>query len=227
MGAVMTLAEGVVKSIDLRLHSGVHPRFGSLDVVPWVALEGWPFEESAPIAPAKEARDSFASWAASRLELPVFLYGPERALPDVRKRAWASLEPDLGPLQPHPRAGSCAVGCRPLMVAYNLWLSEPDLVQGRRAAAAVRSAQVRALAFSLRGAVQVSCNLIAPFELGPAEIAERVSALVKIERAELVGLVPKGVLDRIPRKKWQQLDLAAERSIEARLEARNAFSSLN
>jgi len=219
MGAVRRLAEEVVQSIDLTRHLGAHPRFGSLDVVPWVALQGWPVEDRASIEPAKRARDAFASWAASALDLPVFLYGPERSLPEVRKQAWVSRSPDLGPSEPHPSAGSSAVGCRPLMVAYNLWLAEANLAQARRVAAAVRSPQVRALAFWLRGAVQVSCNLIAPFELGPAEVADRVSALAKVERAELVGLVPKGVLEKIPRERWQQLDLSAEQSIEARLEA--------
>ena len=38
-----------------------------------------------------------------------------------------------------------------------------------------------------------------------------------MERAELVGLVPAAVLDAAPLERWAELDLAADRTIEARL----------
>ena len=75
-----------------------------------------------PIEAAVAARDRFAAWAGSALDLPCFLYGPERSLPDVRRQAWSSLVPDHGPPSPHPGAGAVAVGARPVLVAYNLWL---------------------------------------------------------------------------------------------------------
>ncbi|HXW81089.1 MAG TPA: hypothetical protein VEJ84_16420, partial [Acidimicrobiales bacterium] len=40
--AVRALARAAVGRLDLRDHVGVHPRIGVLDVVPWVALDGWP-----------------------------------------------------------------------------------------------------------------------------------------------------------------------------------------
>ena len=43
-----------------------------------------------------------------------------------------------------------------------------------------------------------------------------------MEGAELVGLVPEAVLRAVPQARWPQLDLAADRTIEARLEARAA-----
>ena len=36
------VAAAAVEAIDLRRHSGVHPRLGALDVVPFVALDGSP-----------------------------------------------------------------------------------------------------------------------------------------------------------------------------------------
>ena len=53
-GAVRDLARTAVSLLDLSGHTGVHPRFGVLDVVPWVALEGWPVRD-AP-AGAERAR---------------------------------------------------------------------------------------------------------------------------------------------------------------------------
>jgi glutamate formiminotransferase len=103
------------------------------------------------------------------------------------------------------------------MVAYNLWLEEADLAKARTVAAAVRSAEVRALAFTLGEQVQVSCNLVRPFVVGPAEVRDRVAKLAAVARAELVGLVPQAVLAATPEGRWQELDLAPDRTIEARL----------
>ena len=203
-----------VEILDLRTHEGVHPRFGVVDVVPFVALAGSTLDD------AVAARDGYAQWAADTLGLPCFTYGPERSLPDVRRGGFATLAPDFGPAAPHPTAGSVAVGARPVLVAYNLWLAEPDLAHARSVARALRGPHLRALAFQVGQRVQVSMNLIAPDELGPADAYDLVARHAVIDRAELVGLVPAGVLDRIDPKRWAQLDLAADRTIEWRLDHR-------
>ncbi|MBO0893172.1 MAG: hypothetical protein J2O39_02250, partial [Acidimicrobiales bacterium] len=72
--------------------------------------------------------------------------------------------------------------------------------------------------FELGGRVQVSCNLIDPAVVGPAEVYDEVAGRAPVERAELVGLVPETVLKRVPEGRYDELDLSAERTIEARLE---------
>ncbi len=218
--AVRELARSAVGLLDLRRHSGAHPRIGVLDVVPWVALEGWPLrdaEGSAGDERSRTARDEFAAWASVELGLPVFLYGPERSLPELRRKAWVSLRPDLGPPAPHPTAGAVAVGYRPLMVAYNLWLANCGLAKAKTVAATLRSPVVRALAFALGDKVQVSCNLLRPLVVGPAQIWDTVAVMATIARAELVGLVPQAVLSSIPAERWGQLDLGPNRTLEARI----------
>lgn len=220
LNAVRELVRVAVKLLDLRGHIGAHPRFGVVDVVPWVALEGWPLKDAqGPGAErALKARDAFALWAARDLGLPAFLYGPGRSLPEVRREAWRTVLPDFGPREPHPTAGSVAVGARGLMVAYNLWLEEPDLAKARAVAAALRSAEVRALAFALGERVQVSCNLVQPLVVGPAQVWDAVASIAPVATAELVGLVPHAVLAATPKWRWEELDLAVERTIEERLE---------
>ena len=222
--AARALAAAALELLDLRGHAGAHPRFGVVDVVPWVALEGWPLRDPLPGTQpqpcperALQARDDFATWAADHLGLPVFLYGPERSLPEVRRGAWRSLMPDLGPGRPHPTAGSVAVGCRPLLVAYNLWLAQADLALANEVARAVRSPLVRALAFPLSDGVQVSCNLLSPLTLGPAAIWDEVSEMAAVEHAELVGLIPESVLTATPQERWAQLGLPPNCTIESRL----------
>jgi glutamate formiminotransferase len=104
------------------------------------------------------------------------------------------------------------------MVAYNLWLAEPDIGKARAVAKAVRSEEVRALAFALGEQVQVSCNLVEPLVVGPAQVWDTVASMAPVARAELVGLVPQTVLDATPKSRWDELDLAVERTIEERLE---------
>jgi glutamate formiminotransferase len=215
--AVRALATAAVARLDVRAHQGVHPRIGVVDVVPWVTLSGWPVE-AGPLEPAVELRDAFADWAGYQLQLPCFLYGPERTLPQVRAQAWHSLAPATGPPFPHPRAGATAVGARPPLVAYNLWLATADLDAARALAASLRGPAVRALGLPVGDAVQVSCNLIDPLRVGPAAVFDAVATRSAVERAELVGLVPARVLAAIPEHRWPELDLDRSRTIEARLE---------
>lgn len=223
---VRHLARAVVAEVDLTAHAGAHPRIGALDVVPFVALEGWPVTDG-PVATAIGARDRFMSWAGSHLALPCFGYGPavaeesqdpSRSLPDVRRSAWVTLDPDAGPRAPHPRAGAAAVGARAVLVAYNLWLAHPDLNAARRVARCIRGPDIRALGLAVGREVQVSCNLLHPWSTGPGQAFDAVAHHVPVARAELVGLVPRGVLDASPRHRWPELDLGPPSTIEARLE---------
>jgi glutamate formiminotransferase len=214
--APRAVARTAVERIDLRAHDGVHPRIGAVDVVPFVPLDG------STIADAIAARDAFCAWASDALRLPCFRYGPERTLPEVRKDAFTRLRPDSGPPEPHLTAGACAVGARPVLVAYNLWLTETELAVARRVAAAIRGPAVRALGLLVGERTQVSMNLIDPMEVGPADAWDLVVALASVAGAELVGLLPRAVLERVPEARWSELDLDAARTIESRLAARAA-----
>jgi glutamate formiminotransferase len=209
--AARRLTRAAVAELDLRDHEGAHPRLGVVDVVPFVALGA-----SSP-ADARAARDRFASWAAEELGLPCFLYGPERTLPDVRRHAFTSLPPDTGPASAHPTAGAVAVGVRPVLVAYNLWLADPDLDLARRIASAIRGRSVRALGLAVGDEVQVSMNLIDPLVVGPAVVWDAVEALAPIRYAELVGLVPAAVVQAAPAARRTQLGLSDDVTIERRL----------
>jgi glutamate formiminotransferase / 5-formyltetrahydrofolate cyclo-ligase len=217
--AVRSLAAATVARLDLGSHVGVHPRICVLDVVPWVALSGWPLE-AGPIEASTGARDAFARWAGDVLQLPCFVYGTQRSLPEVRRDAWHRLAPTTGPASPHPTAGAAAVGARGVLVAYNLWLGAPDadLDLARRLAAELRGPSVRALGLQVGDAVQVSCNLIDPVAVGPAAVFDAVATRSDVARAELVGLVPARVLAATPEHRWPELDLDRSRTIEARLE---------
>ena len=222
--AARSLARTAVGRLRLTGHAGAHPRLGVLDVVPFVPLG------TTPPDAAVAARDAFCRWAGAALGLPCFRYGPlpdgaERTLPDVRRGAFDAVPPDAGPPAPHPTAGATAVGARRTLVAYNLWLAGGGTTAAlaRSVARSVRGPAVRALGFELARGVQVSCNLVDPATVGPAEVYDAVAGRLAgtgatIVRCELVGLVPASVLARTPPERWAALDLRVDRTIEARVE---------
>lgn len=202
--AFAVVAEAVAR-IDLRDHVGAHPRLGAADVVPFVPLSG------ASLADAVEARDRLAARITDDLGVPCVRYGPERTLPDVRRHGRAEVTP-------HRTAGICCVGARPLLVAYNVWLAPPATVaDARRIADEVRSPTLRTLGLAVGDEVQVSCNLIDPSTTGPGAAFDAVAARARVARAELVGLVPRAILDAERVERWPELDLSPARTIEARL----------
>lgn len=214
------LAMAAVSALDISRHEGVHPRLGVVDVVPFVPLAG------STMADALAARDEFARWAADELGVPCFLYGPDRTLPEVRRRAWRDLAPDVTPVgndAPHPTAGAMCVGARNILVAWNVWL-DADLDTAREIARRVRTGSIRTLGLQTGRYVQVSINLVDPLAHGPAEAWDAVAVEAQslgtvVMRSELVGLVPRAVLDATEESRWEELDLSIDRTIEARLAA--------
>ena len=107
------LTQEAVERLDLRRHDGVHPRIGVVDVVPFVALEGSRWR-------CLRGRDPFAAWVADAPGCPASPTARSGRFPEGRRA-----EPTTA--KGHPIAGPSAVGARPVLVAYNLWLVESDV----------------------------------------------------------------------------------------------------
>jgi glutamate formiminotransferase / 5-formyltetrahydrofolate cyclo-ligase len=215
--AARAVSSAALARIDLTPHEGAHPRLGVVDVVPFVPLGPEGMQAAGDLSEALRARDAFCAWAGAQLALPCFVYGPERSLPEVRRDAFSNLKPACGPPEPHPTGGACCVGARPVLVAYNLLLADASIGRAGEVARRIRSPEVRALAFEVADGAQVSCNLIAPWRVGPADVFDQVALLAPIRRAELVGLLPEAVLEAIDEARWAELGLSKETTIEFRL----------
>jgi glutamate formiminotransferase len=242
--AALALARVAVERIDLSAHSGVHPRLGAVDVVPFVPLDGLagatgPGREAGLERAAEIARE-WGERAAAELAVPVFLYGgahPERrTLPDVRRAAFKEWPPDFGPADPHPTAGAMAVGARPVLVAVNCELAGgpeadlgADVAVARAVAQAIRERDgglpgVRALGLALasKGRAQVSMNLTDLAATGVEAACEAVRRAAAerggdVTAVELVGLLPAAELERCSGEFLAWSGLSADRTIEARL----------
>lgn len=214
--AVLQLYEQAVPAIDLRSHSGEHPRLGAVDVVPFVPIQGVTME--ACVALAKEV----AQAVAERFNVPVYLYeeassSPARKnLEDIRRGEFEGLAqkmaspgwaPDYGPSSPHASAGASVIGARMPLIAYNINLATDRLDVAKKVAAAIRHSSggyrfVKAMGVRLddRGGIaQVSMNLT-NYEKTPIfrvfETVKREAARygVSVLESEIVGLVPSAAL---------------------------------
>lgn len=213
--AVMALFDAALPAIDLRQHSGEHPRMGAVDVVPFVPIEGVTMTDCVNMA-----REVGAAVAA-RHQLPVYLYEEaasqpsRRNLEDVRRGEFEGLaqkmagpdwKPDFGPAQPHPSAGASVIGARMPLIAYNINLATNRLDVARKIATAVRHSSgglrfVKAMGIELgdREIVQVSMNLT-NFEKTPVfrvfELVKREAARygVTVLESEIIGLIPQAAL---------------------------------
>ena len=229
--AARHVAASAVDTIDLTSHHGVHPRLGAVDVVPFVPLAG-PDGTATPWGDVLAARDAFARWLGDSLGVPCFLYGPGRSLPDVRRGAFTTLVPDSGPPAPHPTAGACAVGARGVLIAYNVWIRAADAERradgavvgaAREIAAELRGPGLRTLGLAIEGGAQVSCNVVDPDQVTLVDVYDAVAHGASarscvVGRGELVGLLPERALDAVPGRRWTELGLRAEDTIEFRLD---------
>ncbi len=205
------------EKIDLTTHQGAHPRIGATDVVPFVPLEGSTMDDCVALAHALGAR------AAAELHIPIFLYEraatrPERVnLADVRRGEFETLReeiatnperrPDYGEPRVHPTAGATAVGARPFLVAYNVYLGPAsNIAIAKEVAKAVRAssgglAGIKALGLEVDNQAQVSMNLVdldksALHEAFDAVQSAAASRGVQATWSEIVGLVPESALVR-------------------------------
>lgn len=212
--AVLVLYEHVAQHIDLRGHTGEHPRMGAVDVVPFIPISGCTMKDCVALA------QDVAQAVHARFGVPVVLYeeaasAPHRRnLADVRKGGFEAMAeklakpewtPDYG-TSLHEALGVTAIGAREALIAYNVYLDTKDVKIAQEIAKAVRgssgglgSVKGMGLYIEERGQCQVSMNLV-NFRKNPIY---RVQELIKIEAArwgvrvvsaELVGLIPQDAL---------------------------------
>jgi glutamate formiminotransferase len=213
--AILRLYEETVGAVDLRQHSGEHPRLGAVDVCPFVPIEGVTMAECVALAKKVGAA------VGERFGVPVYLYEEaastpaRRNLEDIRRgefeglaakmaqEAWA---PDYGPSTPHASAGATVIGARMPLIAYNINLATDRLDVAKKIATGIRMSTggfrfVKAMGIPLgdRNIVQVSMNLT-NYERTPIyrvfEVVKREAARygVQVLESEIVGLVPSAAL---------------------------------
>ena len=214
--AVLRMMRVATAEIDLTHHQGEHPRMGATDVVPFVPLG------TSTMADAVRLAERLGERVAKELGIPVYLYAaaarrPERAdLAKVREGQFEGIRdaigsqpartPDYGEAKVHPTAGPDAIAARPDHIAYNAYLTTPDVAVAKKVAKAVRARDgglpdVKALGFEIkeRNRAQVSMNLtdyrVTPVHRALEAVRREAQRFgVGVEESEIVGLVPEDAL---------------------------------
>ena len=175
--------------IDMRFHSGEHPRFGATDVLPLVPVANISMEETI------EWSMKLGRRIGEELGISVFCYensadseqrrslalcrsGEYEGLAEKMKRPeW---KPDFGPATLNARSGAVALGARPFLIAYNVNLKTTDVGIARHIAGKIRESgcvmpgenrkirlpgelkKLRAIGWFIReyGMAQVAMNLL-------------------------------------------------------------------
>jgi len=211
--AAFELVNTSTKLIDLRHHTGQHPRIGATDVLPFIPLDGATINQCVQVAKKVGKR------VGEELEIPVFLYEEacsqpnHKALETIRRGGLTYLsermnsdpswEPNFGPRNLHCSAGAIAIGARYPLIAFNILLDTNDLAIAKEIAKTIRTSNgglvgVKAFGLELKAKdkVQVSMNLInfrkTPIHVAYRAVEERAKQYnVSIIESELVGLMPE------------------------------------
>ena len=147
--AAFNAIETASRLIDMRKHTGAHPRMGAADVCPFVPVRGVTMEECAALAKALGKR------VGEELGIPVYLYEyaaeteERRNLADVRAGEYEGLakklddprwKPDFGPAEFDPKSGATVIGARKFLIAYNVNLNTKDRKLANDVAFSIREA---------------------------------------------------------------------------------------
>jgi len=209
-----------VELIDMRFHQGTHPRFGAIDVFPFVAVHGISTEELVPKV------NQFAESIAAEFHIPTYLYEKSQEkdyrknLAKIRKGEYEGLSskianpkwtPDFYPYF-NEKTGAMTMGVRNILVAFNLNLETKDVEIAKRIAEDIRFSGkiingnrihglcegIKAIGWYIRDfdKVQVSMNIVDTTKT-PVHIAfDTCQKIAKkyntsITGAELIGCIPK------------------------------------
>lgn len=118
--------------IDMRTHTGEHPRMGATDVCPLIPISNISMKETAAYA------HQLAKRVGMELNIPIYMYESAATKPERKNLAvirageyegfalkmqdpeW---QPDYGPLTFNDSSGATVIGARDFLIAYNVNLN--------------------------------------------------------------------------------------------------------
>ncbi|TVP55049.1 MAG: glutamate formimidoyltransferase [Gemmatimonadales bacterium] len=241
--AAVALARWAAGAIDLRDHTGVHPRVGALDVLPFVPLAGLDMTDAVRSARRVGAR------IAEEVGIPVYFYGeastpPRRRLADLRRGGFEALvadahsgsgetrrtAPDLTPgIRVHPTAGVVCVGARPLLLAWNIDVEGLEMAALKRISAELRGSrggipglQTLGLELPGQGRMQISMNLEDAGRRDAFSVFRRIEERVEVEGGrlagtEIIGMCPDELVARAGADRLATLDRTPPKVLSSRV----------
>jgi len=144
------------------------------------------------------------------------------------------LDPDFGPTRVHSTAGAVAIGARPFLVAYNVYLNTQEIAVAKEIAKEIRTSSgglpgVQASGFIVDGLAQVSMNLLDIDITSPAVVYNAIKIRaekrgVTVQMSEIVGLIPERALIGAAESALR-LSNAADHVLETKIRTAGGMSS--
>ncbi len=203
------------KLIDMRNHTGEHPRMGATDVIPLIPISDVTMEECVELSKVLGKR------IGEELKISVYLYEKSAVssnrenLADVRRGQYEGMAaklkekewtPDFGPIELNEKPGVTAVGARMPLVAFNVNLGTNDINVAKNIAKSIRASgggfkYCKALGIEIkeRNIVQVTMNMV-DYTKTPLfrvfDVIEREAKRygVNVIGSEIIGLLPMAAM---------------------------------
>lgn len=209
--AAFNACKAASELIDMRKHTGEHPRMGATDVIPLIPISDVTMEECVAFS------ETLGKRIGEELNIPVYLYEKSAKtlkrenLADIRRGQYEGMaakikeeewKPDFGPTELNVKSGVTAIGARMPLVAFNVNLDSKDINIAKKIAKAVRAngggfKYCKALGIEIkeRNIVQVTMNMVdytkTPlFRVFDAIEREARRYGVNVIGSEIIGLLP-------------------------------------
>lgn len=201
--------------VDLRSHQGEHPYIGAIDVIPFIPIL------NSSVSKCTEYSRKLASQLWDKLQVPSYMYNlsatqeNRRLLPNIRKGGFRKLSEKIKQAEwqldfgdgVNERLGVSVIGCRKLLVAYNIDINTMNKKITDDIARSIRESSggfraVQAQSARLDNHYQVTINITDYQITSLFTVYQCVEKLAKrnnceIISSEIIGLVLKEVFDDV------------------------------
>lgn len=227
------------KYVDLRGHVGEHPFIGAIDVIPFIPIQNSSIENCTTYS------IKLAKLLWEELKVPSYLYSLSASssnryrLPDIRSGGFAKIKDkikkdewklDFGD-RVHERLGVSVIGCRPLLVAYNIDIATNDKSITDKISQSIRESSggfkaVQAQSAKFDDHYQVTINIIDYNITSLPKVYKKVESLSKelgcqILSSEIIGLVKKECFSELVDDLYNLSDNDLIKHLETKIKLRN------
>lgn len=219
--SIFTITQNL-KTLDINKHTGVHPRTGIIDVIPFIPIKNISYQKLIPMV------EKFAYQFFQKFKIPVYLYALSSKKPQTQKLSTIrnkgiefikklslqekELLPDIFKSEIfHPTLGVSFIGVRYPLIAFNFNFDPhySNLEKLKKIAKEIRETNggikgVQALAFFLPHSkkTQLSINILEAHKNDFISIFHQIQQKLiqnnlEIYETELVGCIPANIIENL------------------------------